>query len=318
MNEIGGYFELELRKGEEYHKGAIRLNSGRNALEYVLRAKGYKKVYLPSYCCEVMLEPINKLKLGYEFYPINEQLEPIFDFNRIGADETFLYINYFGIKNDIVQKLSKKCHNLLIDNSQAFFEKPLSGIDTFYSPRKFFGVPDGAYLFTDKILPIKLSQDKSVVRFSHLIKRIDDGAEAGYPDFKANNEDIKDQPIKLMSSLTQALLCNIDYDNVIQPRNQNFRFLHEYLQESNEFKLPEDNDFVPMVYPYLTPEGKSLKQKLIQNKIFVPTYWPKSEKGGDQYFYEEYLIQNLLPIPIDQRYTIREIKSVLELIDINV
>lgn len=318
MSEIGGYFELELRKDEEYHKEAIRLNSGRNAIEYVLRARGYKKVYLPYYSCEVMLEPFNKLKLEYEFYPINEQLEPIFNFNRIGANEMFLYINYFGIKSNIVQKLTEKCSNLLIDNSQAFFEKPLSGIDTFYSPRKFFGVPDGAYLFTDKLLTVKLLRDKSVVRFSHLIKRIDDGAEDGYADFKANDDDLKEQPIKLMSSLTQALLCNIDYDNVIKTRKQNFRYLYERLHKLNEFKFPIDNDFVPIAYPFLTPRGKSLKQKLIQNKIFVPTYWPKSEKGGDQYFYEEYLIQNLLPIPIDQRYTIREIKTVLELIDINV
>jgi hypothetical protein len=34
MQPIGGYFELELRKGKEYHTDAIRLNTGRNALEY--------------------------------------------------------------------------------------------------------------------------------------------------------------------------------------------------------------------------------------------------------------------------------------------
>ena len=35
---IGGYFELELPQGEEYHKNAIRLNTGRNAFEYGLGA----------------------------------------------------------------------------------------------------------------------------------------------------------------------------------------------------------------------------------------------------------------------------------------
>ena len=46
MNPIGGYFELELRKGEEYHKEAIRLNSGRNAFEYVL----LEKILLTRFC----------------------------------------------------------------------------------------------------------------------------------------------------------------------------------------------------------------------------------------------------------------------------
>jgi hypothetical protein len=37
MNPIGGYFELELRKSDEYHKEAIRLNTGRNALKLILK-----------------------------------------------------------------------------------------------------------------------------------------------------------------------------------------------------------------------------------------------------------------------------------------
>ena len=37
MEAIGGYFELELHKGEHYHKDAIRLNSGSNCFEYILQ-----------------------------------------------------------------------------------------------------------------------------------------------------------------------------------------------------------------------------------------------------------------------------------------
>jgi len=315
MNKIGGYFELDLRKGAEYHQGAIRLNSGRNAFEYILLAKKYKKVYLPSYICEVMLEPIDKLNLAYEFYNINEQLEPVFNYNRIGEDETFLYTNYFGIKGQLLKKLSIECRNLIIDNSQAFFESPIPQIDTFYSPRKFFGVPDGAYLFTNQLLKIQLLHDKSFSRFSHLIKRIDEGAEEGYDDFKTNDTSLNGQPIKKMSKLTQALLCNIDYSKAIKIRKRNFQFLHEHLQYSNELILNEVYDYKPMVYPYLTAKGNILKQKLIQNKIFIATYWSNSENWGNKNLYEEYLFQNLLPIPIDQRYTIKAIKTVLELIN---
>lgn len=41
---IGGYFELELRKGEHYHKNALRLNTARNCFEYVLLVRKYTKV----------------------------------------------------------------------------------------------------------------------------------------------------------------------------------------------------------------------------------------------------------------------------------
>jgi len=68
MTAIGGYFELELQKGEEYQKDAIPLNIGRNALELILKAKNYKKAYIPYYTCDVTLEPFNKLNVEYEFH----------------------------------------------------------------------------------------------------------------------------------------------------------------------------------------------------------------------------------------------------------
>ena len=66
MKTLGGYFELELRKGDHYHKTAIKLNTGRNAFEYLLRAKQYQKVYMPYFTCDVMLEPIKKLQSTHE------------------------------------------------------------------------------------------------------------------------------------------------------------------------------------------------------------------------------------------------------------
>jgi len=34
---IGGYFELEIPKGKEYHSNEIRLNSDRHVLEYNIK-----------------------------------------------------------------------------------------------------------------------------------------------------------------------------------------------------------------------------------------------------------------------------------------
>lgn len=72
---IGGYFSLELPFSEEYHKDAIRLNTGRNCLEYILRVRKHSKVYIPYYTCDVLLEPFEKLGIRYEFYHINFAFE---------------------------------------------------------------------------------------------------------------------------------------------------------------------------------------------------------------------------------------------------
>jgi hypothetical protein len=117
MKAIGGYFELELRKGEEYHQKAIRLNTGRNALEFILRSRKYSKVFIPYYTCDVILEPFDKLDVKYEFYSIDKNFEPILDCTQIKTDEGFLYTDYFGLKNSFVIKLSEQCRNLIIDNS---------------------------------------------------------------------------------------------------------------------------------------------------------------------------------------------------------
>ena len=161
MTSIGGYFELELPQKAEYHKSALALNTGRNCLEYILRARGYKKVYLPYYSCEVLLEPFNKLDVEYCFYHINGSLE-LEQLVTLQDGEALLYINYFGLKQDYVASLSATYgKQLIVDNTQAFYAKPIKGIDTFYSCRKFFGVADGAYLYCSQSLDIELEQDQS-------------------------------------------------------------------------------------------------------------------------------------------------------------
>jgi hypothetical protein len=173
-----------------------------------LRVREYSKVYIPYYTCYVILEPFIKLDIPYEFYHINENLEPVFKFEKTGLKEVFLYTNYFGIKDAFIKHLSGKISNLIIDNAQSFFSRPLKGIDTFYSPRKFFGVSDGAYLFIDKELKEDFDQDISHDRMSHLLIRVDKSAEEGYADFSFNDSCLINEPIKKMSNLTHKLLCS--------------------------------------------------------------------------------------------------------------
>lgn len=79
---IGGYFELADRDIENGHYpvGGIRVNTARNALEYILRQlSDVKTVYLPVYTCEAIIEPLQKLSLSYHFYHINMRLEMVED-----------------------------------------------------------------------------------------------------------------------------------------------------------------------------------------------------------------------------------------------
>lgn len=314
MKAIGGYFELELPKGEHYHKNAIRLNTARNCFEYVLRARGYAKVFIPYYTCEVMLEPIQKLGLDYEFYHINEQLEPK-GLPNLRENEAFLYTNYFGLKQSCVKRLATEYgSHLIVDNAQAFYAEPVAGVDTFYSARKFFGLSDGAYLYTDKPLHQDFEQDCSFNRMSHLLKRVDLGAEAGYQDFRVNDDALIGQDIKTMSKLTEALLAGIDYENAKQSRRSNYLLLDKGLSHSNLIHLELDEAAVPMVYPYLTND-KDLKKRLISEKVFVATYWPNVFEWCGEGDLEYSLAQNTCYLPIDQRYNDNGMHRIIETIN---
>ena len=313
MKPIGGYFSLELPNVKEYHKDAIRLNTGRNCLEYILKARGYQKVYVPYYTCEVVLEPFEKLGIPYEFYHIDINFE-IRDRFTLKANEALLYVNYYGLKQRYVEQLAEKIgERLIIDNTQAFYAKPIDGIDTFYTCRKFFGVPDGAYLYTDKRLDYVLEQDLSFERMTSLTKRIDLGAEAGYADFRETSHNLVGQPIKCMSKLTLRLMQGIDYTSIAKQRRANYQQLHDALGKNNTLKLPLEDDAVPMVYPYLAPV-KGLREKLIENKVFVARYWPNVLDWTIKDDIEYILAYQMQPLPIDQRYREEDMNRIIETI----
>lgn len=313
MDAIGGYFSLELPLTGEYHKDAIRLNTGRNCLEYILRARGYKKVFIPYYTCEVILEPFRKLNIPYEFYHINIQLELAYDI-KLNTGEALLYTNYFGLKQRYVEHLAEKFQDqLIIDNTQAFYAKPLHGIDTFYTCRKFFGVADGAYLYTDKLLDEKFEQDESYDRMAHLLKRIDLSAEHGFQDFRKADDGLDNQPIRTMSRLTQRMMQSIDYDVAAQRRRKNFLMLHTVLGQNNKLELPLEDDSVPMVYPYKI-EKDGLRKELIDKKIFVAHYWLNVQEWTTKDDIEYLLTSQMQPLPIDQRYGKDEMNRLINIL----
>lgn len=313
MEPIGGYFSLELPLHEEYHKDAIRLNTGRNCLEYILRARGYKKVYIPYYTCDVVLEPFKKLGVPYEYYHIDIHFE-IRDRFTLKEGEALLYTNYYGLKQRYVEQLATKVGNrLIVDNTQAFYAKPVAGIDSFYTCRKFFGVPDGAYLYINKLLDLELEQDQSYERMLSLTKRIDLSPEAGYQDFRDVSKALVGQPIKLMSKLTQRMMQGINYERVAQQRRVNYLFLQNALGKENNVDLTLEEDAVPMVYPYLVPV-KGLREKLIENKVFVARYWPNVLGWTKPEDIDYLLAYQMQPLPIDQRYGEEEMNRIISII----
>lgn len=315
MKPIGGYFSLELSQNNSFNlNDGIFLNSGRNALEYILRALEVKKIRIPFFTCNVVLEPIEKLNVLYIFYHIDEKLE-IPQHIDLEDNEFILYTNYYGIKDQYVSTLVEEYGDkLIIDNAQALYATYLQKTNAFYSPRKFIGIPDGGIAVTTKDYAMKLEQDQSYDRCSHLLKRIDLGSIEAYADFRENSHKLVNQEIKLMSNLTKRLITSIDFEKVRENRLENFSYLHSKLHSTNKIIISDIDSFVcPLVYPYYT-EDTELKKKLIENKIFVATYWPNIFEWCEETDLEYQLANNVIAIPIDQRYGIDEMSFIINTI----
>lgn len=314
---IGGYFEWEFPPCKKFslHPNALFLNSGRHALEYILAGlQDIKKLWIPYFTCDVILQPLKQLNIPYSFYHINEDLE-LLDFLELKKSEYILYTNYYGIKDFYVKKLIRYYGKyLIVDNAQALFCQATAS-HQIYSPRKFMGMPDGGIAVTSiKNYINTLPTDVSFNRCLHLLKRVETNPSEGYLDFKENGKKLAKVPLSQMSNISKNILLSNDLNLIRRRRKMNFKFLHQALQKNNLMNIPCLDSFAaPLVYPYRT-NNLDLKKELLNENIFIATYWPNIfswlKKGDPEYC----LTESVICLPIDQRYTTKHMKRIIQCI----
>lgn len=297
--EIGGYFGLEQFEGNAMYSDLVAVNSARNAVAHLIAAKGIKKIYLPYYLCNSIAQVCKREGCAYEYYNIGSDFRPIFDKN-LGCNEYLYVVNYFGqLEDEEILNLQQKHNRIICDNVQAFFAPPLDGVDTVYSCRKFFGVPDGGYLSTDAPPVDALEREASAERMSHILGRYEScNAALYYDDFKANDAKFEEICLRRMSLITENILRAVDYNKVKAIREENFSVLDRALCHLNKLKpkLPRG----PYAYPFYCENGLEARKKLAKQNIYIATLWPEVKSTGPAL--ERDLAENILPLPCDQRY----------------
>ena len=181
---IGGFFGLELPEYgnfPQWHPGrSVAVNSGRRALEYILRRLGdVRCVRVPLYTCRTVVETMERLGIPVITYRIDERLEPE-ELPELEKGEYLLYTNYFGIKEKCVDRLASRYGgSLIVDNALALYSPARSGVASLYSPRKFSGLPDGgiAVMDAERSLPEPEERDESLPAAAFLLECLEHGQE---------------------------------------------------------------------------------------------------------------------------------------------
>lgn len=311
MKEIGGYLELDTNMSPMLHDDGILLNCGRNALAYLLKARDIKRIWLPYFLCDSVINVCKKYGVEIFYYHLNEQWLPIG--MEMNSEDWLYIINYYGqVNKDDILDLVSKYKRVIVDNAQAYFEEPLPYIDTIYTCRKFFGVSDGAILFTDSRIKEELLMDESFERIHFVLGRFERCAGDFYQEASSNNEIFDNEPIKRMSKLTRNILHGVDYQFVNTRRTENFKFLNERLKSINNLKVK--NIKGAFMYPLMIEDVQKVKKRLLEHKIYIPILWPNVVNDLPHDWWEWKLANNVLPLPCDQRYSVKDLEYMVKLL----
>jgi hypothetical protein len=312
---IGGFFELELpAKGTLYHDAALALANGRVCFKVLLERVKPSKVYLPFYSCDSLLLPLHEAEIPYEFYAVNKSFDPVVPL-ILHDSELLLYINYFGLKAPTARKLSKLFgEQLVIDNTQAFFEESYGASWAFNSSRKFFGVPDGGFLYAPRFVEDKYTPNTQIVT-EHLWLRLFGKQEEANTNYQLS-EATQTLEVKGMSNMSKQILHTVDFSAVARIRKRHYRQLDRSLRHLNQLPhllLELVPSAVPFCYPLLLPQPVS-QTVFSDNKIFIATLWEEvlTRHTEGVFAFEKLVAQNLLPLPIDHRLDEKDIQRLIE------
>lgn len=314
--EYGGFLPLELNPGSEYfsvESGCLmRFNSVKASLFYLFEMIGCSHIYIPYYYCPSTTETIKKVVPTVSFYHVSENLEPLDVPDERGI--AVLLVDYFGIKNEeMIRWAHKFCHaNVILDRAHDFFTEPLLGnnIYNIYSAKKFFGIPDGAYLISNDLLPFVEVETDSYGYADYLILTYEQGTDVAYKRKKEADQKIAEN-YGGMSKLSRGLLRNVDYKRVRISRESNYKILHGLLGNMNELKLPEMA--AAYQYPLLISNiGTIIKKGLVADRIFVSTLWIGSELMQNGNEFELNMAENCIFLPMDQRYNEQDMRYIAE------
>lgn len=311
MKEYGGYLPLDLKDGNLYYEydssRMLKCNTGLTAIYCAIKNIVPKRVFIPHFICDTVHELINNLGIEIIRYYITRDFKPINV--KPDKDDCIILVNYFGVCDEVVLNQLDKFNNIIIDNTQAFFAKPIfrTGVYNVYSCRKFIGTPDGAFLIGENIKYIDLDEDFSGDRSLFLLKQHETGINSAYQESLENYSCIKNERRK-MSLLTEKLLRSVDYSHIINSRKNNFNKLHSILKRHNRYDFDDKVSSVPYSYPLLL--NIDIRKKLIDRRIYVPTLW--KEKITEEYINKvEYdYSKNICHLPMDQRYNTEDMEYI--------
>lgn len=299
---FGGYLPLVAsgstpRPSFPPHSGLF--SSGRACLAKLLREMQPARLHLPGFLCDSVYQPALELGIPTVPYAVDTTLLPAeLD---VPARDMVLFVDYFGLRTrEVHARASAYGERAIVDRSQAWFSPVPEGCWSFDSARKFFGVPDGGRLHGPRALPPSDQRNTRYV-LDHLVLGALGHAGEGLEAYRRNNALMHTGPERI-SLVGDRLLEQVDMEAVRTARTLNFQALHALLGNRNRLPVDPEQIDAPLYYPLLLDRPVDLAAVHAAG-IFAPRLWPDVLKREGSVRSDIHLVDHLIPLPIDQRYT---------------
>lgn len=336
MREIGSEFWLEREpKTLSADREGSYVLSGRTAIDLIIqdiaKTRQVKNVYMPAWCCDSMLAP-----LDIKFYDISlaesaESTEIVCHTDGTDFTDVFYVTNYFGYENTLpietVKKFKEKGAIILYDRTHSFLmeEDPYLALAdySFASIRKWMGVIDGAVVNGVKDCQLKqyphLECKEQAMRMKKAFIEGDESIDKQtllnlYSEF--GHHLVEDYQNYEMDDLSYALYKTEDLSAMRRKRRENAQYLHENLKgvkfigELTENTVPL---FVPIFFE-TTEQRNAVRKELIEAQIYCPIHWPKPTLIPADYEANK-IYETELSLICDQRYNIEDMKRIVTVIN---
>lgn len=345
---IGGEFGISLdiflqtklnNQPAPYHKKyQVLVDTGRSALYLalagILQKGGSKEAWVPRFCCESVVLAFHQLGFNIYYYSMGNNLQEAMLPERVDGG-TFLFINYFGKKNNsVINWLNEHAQYndslfIIEDNVQSSLSTNSGNHGDFVinSYRKFLPQPDGAVLAYDQPIKLNINQpDEAFIsaKLAAKLIRENQGNTEFFLDLLSNAEKRIDHIIqpRSMSCLSKFLFARTDLSEISTIRRSNWNYLLGLLVSEQLaynciyplFDSLEDGE-VPLGFPIKVDPAyrDNLRKFLTMQKIYCPIHWPIPKRYKELEFKDDInLSESILTIPIDQRLNEAALDYLLE------
>ena len=309
-----------------------------------------KRCLMPAYMCDSVFVPFRHRGWELIFYAVDSGLESTGEtlFQIIlETNPGLIFIHpYYGADTfrDLRAQLSvfRKSGILVMEDVTQSYYLEAAGQEADFvvgSLRKWYPIPDGGFVVSDLPLAGDVLRDGEAYaeeRLAPLVQKWEylQGAEAaaGSSDaeerrqqkelFRHKDRSLEEaldryEGVRRMSGVSAAILSETDEEAARNKRAENQSFLYEKMIGMKRLRpvLVMQGVEAPLYLPVYAKEREDLQRFLAENDIYAPVLWPVSEDAPD--FFEgdeDYIYEHLLALPIDQRYGIREMERIAQVL----